>query len=180
MSRIGRKPIKVPAGVTVKIEENTIRVEGPKGKLSHPIMPNIKIEQEGDTIFVKRENDEKQTRAFHGLMRAKLANMITGVSVGYTKELELVGVGYRAEVQGNTINFTLGYSHPVKYVLPNGVTATVDKQTKIILSSADKEVLGQTAANIIALRYPDAYKGKGIRYAGQVIKLKPGKTAAKK
>jgi len=180
MSRIGRKPILVPKGVVVKVEDGVIKVEGPKGKLSHPLMPNIKIEQNADTILVKRENDEKQTVAFHGLIRAKLANMITGVSVGFTKELELVGVGYRADVQGKTLNFTLGYSHPVKYELPAEVNVTVDKQTKLILTSADKEILGQTAANLVALRSPDAYKGKGVRYAGQIIKLKPGKTAAKK
>lgn len=180
MSRIGRKPIIVPKGVTVKVEDGVVRVEGAKGKLSHPIMPNIRIEQEGDTIYVKRDNDDKKTVAFHGLMRAKLANMITGVSVGFTKELELVGVGYRADVQGKTLNFTLGYSHPVKFELPAEVNVTVDKQTKIILTSADKEILGQTAVNIVSLRKPDAYKGKGVRYAGQIIKLKPGKTAAKK
>ncbi|GAB4439265.1 MAG: 50S ribosomal protein L6 [bacterium] len=180
MSRIGRKPIILPKGVNVKVEDNTIKVEGPKGKLIHPLSPGIKIEQDGDTLLVKRENDQKQTVAFHGLIRAKLANMITGVSTGFTKELELVGVGYRAELQGKTLNFTLGYSHPVKYELPAEVSATVDKQTKVILSSANKEILGQTAANIIALRKPDAYKGKGVRYSGQFIKLKPGKTAAKK
>lgn len=180
MSRIGRKPIIVPKGVTIKVEENVINVEGPKGKLAHPMMPNIKIEQEADTLLVKRENDQKQAIAFHGLIRAKLANMITGVSTGFTKELELVGVGYRAELQGKTLSFTLGYSHPVKYELPAEVSATVEKQTKVILSSADKELLGQTAANLVALRSPDAYKGKGVRYSGQLIKLKPGKTAAKK
>ncbi len=180
MSRIGRKPITVPKGVTVKVNDNTIIVEGPKGKLSHPLMPNIYLEQNGEQIMVKRENDEKQTVAFHGLIRAKLANMITGVSTGFTKELELVGVGYRAELQGKILNFSLGYSHPVKFELPAEVAATVDKQTKIVLTSTDKELLGQTAANLIALRPPDAYKGKGVRYSGQLIKLKPGKTAAKK
>lgn len=180
MSRIGRKPIVIPKGVNVKVEDGVVKVEGPKGKLSHPLMPNIKIEQNGDSIIVRRENDEKETVAFHGLMRAKLANMVIGVSTGFTKELELVGVGYRADIQGKTINLTLGYSHPVKFELPADVTATVDKQTRIILTSPNKEILGQTAANLIALRPPDAYKGKGVRYAGQIIKLKPGKTAAKK
>lgn len=180
MSKIGRKPILIPKGVNVKVENDILTVEGPKGKLKHPLMPNIDLEISGETILVKRANDEKQTKAYHGLVRAKLANMITGVSNGFTRELELVGVGYRADLQGKTLNFTLGYSHPVKFELPEGVSATVDKQTKIILSSPDKEVLGQTAANLVALRKPDAYKGKGVRYSGQLIKLKPGKTAAKK
>lgn len=180
MSKIGRKPILIPKGVNVKVENNVLSVEGVKGKLKHPLMPNIDIEITGETILVKRANDEKQTKAYHGLIRAKLANMITGVSNGFTKELELVGVGYRADLQGKTLSFTLGYSHPVKFELPEGVSATVDKQTKIILNSPDKDVLGQTAANLVALRRPDAYKGKGVRYSGQLIKLKPGKTAAKK
>lgn len=180
MSRIGRKPVVLPNNVKVTIKDDVVIVEGPKGKLEHPIMPGITVEVNDKNVLLKRANDEKTTKAFHGLMRAKLANIIKGVSEGFTMELELVGVGYRAEVQGKDLNFTLGYSHPVKFNLPNGVSATVDKQTKIALSSIDKELLGQTAANILALRTIDAYKGKGVRKAGQFIKLKPGKTAAKK
>ncbi|MCX7991778.1 MAG: 50S ribosomal protein L6 [Proteobacteria bacterium] len=180
MSRIGRKPIALPKNVKVTVKDNMLLVEGPKGKLEHPIMPKITVEVTDNTVFLKRENDDKATRAFHGLMRAKLANMVKGVSDGFTLELELVGVGYRAELQGKDLNFTLGYSHPIKFILPSGVSAAVDKQTKISLTSIDKELLGQTAANILGLRKVDIYKGKGVRRAGQFIKLKPGKTAAKK
>lgn len=180
MSRIGRKPIALPKNVKVSVKDNLVLVEGPKGKLEHPIMPKILVEITDNSVILKREDDEKATRAYHGLMRAKLANMIKGVSEGFTMDLELVGVGYRAELQGKDLNFTLGYSHPIKFNLPQGVSAVVDKQTKISLSSIDKELLGQTAANILALRKVDIYKGKGVRRAGQFIKLKPGKTAAKK
>lgn len=180
MSRIGRKPIALPKNVKVTVKDNVVVVEGPKGKLEHPIMPRITVEITDNSVVLKRQDDEKTTKAFHGLMRAKLANMVKGVSEGFSLDLELVGVGYRAELQGRDLNFTLGYSHPVKFVLPQGVSAVVDKQTKITLSSIDKELLGQTAANILALRKIDIYKGKGIRKVGQVIKLKPGKTAAKK
>lgn len=180
MSKIGRKPILLPKGVTVTVMDNKVKVQGPKGALEHEIMPNIKVNVKEGVVEVLRENDRKQTKAFHGLMRAKINNMVIGVTQGFTKELELVGVGYRADLQGNVLNFTLGYSHPVKFELPKGVSCSVDKQTKIVLTSIDKEILGQTAANIMALRMPDAYKGKGIRVAGTVIKLKPGKAAAKK
>lgn len=180
MSKIGRKPIELPKGVTVTVNENKIKVQGPKGSLEHDLMPGIKINVKENQVLVERENDKNQTKAFHGLMRAKVNNMIIGVSKGFTKELELFGVGYRADLQGNVLNFTLGYSHPIKFELPQGVSCSVEKQTKIILNSIDKEILGQTAANIMALRLPDAYKGKGVRIAGAVIKLKPGKAAAKK
>ncbi len=180
MSRIGRKPIALPKNVKVLVDNGKVMVEGPKGKLEHPVMPGITVEITENSLILKRADDEKETKAYHGLMRAKLANLVKGVSEGFTMDLELVGVGYRAEVQGRDLNFTLGYSHPVKFNLPEGVTATVDKQTKISLSSINKEILGQTAANILALRKTDAYKGKGVRKAGKVIKLKPGKTAAKK
>lgn len=180
MSRIGRKPIVLPKNVKISVKENMLSVEGPKGMLEHPLMPKISVEVTDNSVMLKREDDDKETRAYHGLMRAKLANMVKGVSEGFTMDLELVGVGYRAEVQGKDLNFTLGYSHPIKFNLPNGVSAAVDKQTKISLSSIDKELLGQTAANILALRRVDIYKGKGVRKAGQFIKLKPGKTAGKK
>lgn len=180
MSKIGRKPIELPKGVTVTITENKVKVQGPKGTLEHDIMPGIRVNVKENQVVVERENDKNQTKAFHGLMRAKLNNMVIGVSQGFTKELELFGVGYRADLQGNVLNFTLGYSHPIKFELPKGVNCSVEKQTKIILNSIDKEILGQTAANIISLRLPDAYKGKGVRLAGTVLKLKPGKAAAKK
>jgi len=180
MSKIGRKPIELPKGVTVTLTENKVIVQGPKGSLDHDLLPGIKININGNQVVVERENDKNQTKAFHGLMRAKINNMVVGVSKGFTKELELFGVGYRADLQGNILNFTLGYSHPVKFELPKGVSCSVEKQTKIILSSIDKDILGQTAANILALRLPDAYKGKGVRIAGTVLKLKPGKAAAKK
>jgi large subunit ribosomal protein L6 len=180
MSKIGRKPILLPKGVTVVIKDDKVKVQGPKGLLEHDLLPNINVEVKDGVVEVKRENDKKQTMAFHGLMRAKINNMIIGVTQGFTKELELVGVGYRADLQGNVLNFTLGYSHPVKFELPKNVSCSVEKQTKIVLTSIDKELLGQTAANIMKLRLPDAYKGKGIRIAGTVLKLKPGKAAAKK
>lgn len=180
MSKIGRKPIPLPQGVTLNVTDGKVIVKGPKGTLEHTLMPNIIVNIEDNFVEVLRENDKKQTLAFHGLMRAKINNMITGVTNGFTKELELVGVGYRADLQGNVLNFMLGFSHPVKFEIPKGVNCVVEKQTKIILTSIDKDILGQTAANIISLRLPDAYKGKGIRPAGAVLKLKPGKAAAKK
>jgi large subunit ribosomal protein L6 len=187
MSRIGKKPVEIPKGVEVKIDKNIITAKGPKGTLSLEIHPRIKVTLEvgGESnsygkIVLKRPTDEKQDKALHGTMRALVANMIEGVSKGYEKVLEIFGVGYRAQVQGNKLIFSLGYSHPVEFQLPEGIKATVDsKQTTITLQGADKALLGQVAANIRALRPPDPYKGKGIRYAGEQLRLKPGKAGKK-
>lgn len=180
MSRIGKKPVEIPKGVDVKIDKNFITAKGPKGSLTLQIHPRIKVSLEDGKIILQRPSDEKQDKALHGTMRALVANMIEGVSKGYERVLEIVGVGYRAQLQGNSLIFSLGYSHPVEFQLPEGIKATVDsKQTTITLSGTDKHLLGQIAANIRALRPPDPYKGKGIRYAGEHLKLKPGKAGKK-
>jgi len=177
MSRIGKKPIQVPGGVDVKISGLDVSIKGPKGQLQWVLPEAVNVDVQEQAIVVQRRNDSKEHRALHGLARSILANMVTGVTEGYKRDLELVGVGYRAQVQGNRLQFTLGYSHPVEFLLPDGITAEVDKkQTLISLNGIDKQLIGQTAANIRELRLPDAYKGKGVRFAGQRIKLKPGKT----
>ena len=178
MSRIGKKPIAIPSGVDLKVSGAAIKVKGPKGELnwSHPSGVSVAME-EGKAV-VSRAGDDKPVRALHGLTRALIQNMVTGVSQGYTKTLELQGVGYRAQVQGDKLSFTVGYSHPVEFKLPDGIKAEVDKkQTIITLTGIDKQLLGQVAADIKAIRKPDAYKGKGIRYAGERLKLKAGKAA---
>jgi len=177
MSRVGKKPIPVPSGVDVKISGADVSVKGPKGKLDWVLPDAVNVNVQDQTIVVQRKDDSKEKRALHGLARSILSGMVTGVTDGYKRELELVGVGYRAQVQGNKIVFSLGYSHPVEFLLPEGITAEVDKkQTTIALNGIDKQLIGQTAANLKELRLPDAYKGKGVRYAGERIKLKPGKT----
>lgn len=180
MSRIGKKPIAIPGGVDVKIEGSNIRVKGPKGELNWDCPEDVKIAVEGGAVSVSRIRDTKTDRSLHGLSRSLVANMITGVSQGYQRVMEILGVGYRAQVQGNKILLTLGYSHPVEFQLPAGISATADqKQTTITLSGIDKQLLGQVAANIRALRTPDIYKGKGVRYSGERIKLKVGKAGKK-
>lgn len=175
MSRVGRKPIPVPPGVKIQIGER-LDVQGPKGKLSVPIPKGIRVEQAGATLEIKREAD--RYAALHGLTRALAANAVTGVSTGFTRELEIVGIGYRAEAKGRTVSFSLGYSHPIELVLPDGVDCKVDKQTAVTLTSYDKEALGQVAANIRSLREPDPYKNKGVRYKGEVLRKKVGKAGA--
>ncbi len=182
MSRVGRKPIEIPKGVEVKLQGTLVKVKGPKGELSWSHPPEITVKVEDSKVVVQRPDDTKHKRALHGLTRALIANMVKGVSEGFKRELEIVGVGYRADLKGNKLVFNLGYSHPVEYELPEGVKATVDhkvKPMKIILEGIDKQLLGQVAANLRALRPPDAYKGKGIRYAGERLILKPGKAAKK-
>lgn len=180
MSRVGKKPIEIPQGVKAEVKQGVIAVKGPKGELSYTFPEGMKITVSDSAIVIERNSDTKVDRALHGLTRSLVSNMVSGVSQGYTKVLEITGVGYRAQVKGNKINFTLGYSHPIEFELPAGVTAKVDeKQTTITLNCIDKQLLGQVAANIRELRAPDAYKGKGIRYAGQRIKLKAGKTGKK-
>jgi len=180
MSRIGRMPITVPDGVKVDIGGGEIKVKGAKGELGWRYPERVKVTMADKKVIVERIGDEKTSRALHGLSRSLINNMVTGVSAGYTREMELVGVGYRATIKGEQIDFALGYSHPVIFKLPKGITAEVDKkQTKLVISGFDKQLLGQTAANIRSLRPPDAYKGKGVRYAGERIKLKPGKSGTK-
>jgi large subunit ribosomal protein L6 len=175
MSRVGKKPIPLPAGVKVQIGEQLI-VEGPKGKLTVPVPKGIRIEKNDGMLEVKRDGDEYA--ALHGLTRALAANAVTGVSQGFTRELDIVGIGYRAEARGNVLMFSLGYSHPIEFMMPPGVECKVDKNTHIVLSGIDKQLLGQVAANIRSLRPPEPYKQKGIRYTGEVLRKKVGKTGA--
>ena len=180
MSRIGKKPIDIPAGVDVKLLDNTIKIKGPKGELQWTLPVGAKASVAENRILVERENDLKKNRALHGLSRNLVANMVTGVTTGYQRVLEIVGVGYRAQVQGSKIMLSLGYSHPVEFNLPDGISAAVDqKQTQITLTGIDKQKIGQIAANLKTLRKPDVYKGKGVRYSGQRLKLKVGKTGKK-
>src|SRR6204780_549297 len=178
MSRIGKKPIPIPKGVTVKVEGNTVLVQGPKGKLDTALPAGIKVEQKDGNIVAIRENDSQA--AVHGLARALVNNAVEGVTKGWTRDLGIVGIGYRAEMKGKTVVFSLGYSHPIEYPLPTGVDAVVDpKQTKISLTGIDRQKVGQVAAEMRALRPPDPYKNKGVRYAGERLKKKVGKTGAK-
>ena len=180
MSRIGRMPITVPAGVEVTIaENNVVTVKGPKGTLTQALRPEMILEQDGNTIHVKRPSDDKLHCALHGMTRALLHNMVVGVSEGFKKELEINGVGYRAAKQGNNINFTLGFSHPVVKEPPAGITFEVPAPNKIVVSGADKEKVGAVAAEIRTLRPPEPYKGKGIRYEGEYVRRKMGKAGAK-
>lgn len=175
MSRVGRKLIPLPKGVQVNIGDD-LRVEGPKGKLTVPVPAGIKVSQVNGNLQLERDGDEHA--AVHGLTRALAANAINGVSTGFTRELDIVGIGYRADIKGRIATFTLGYSHPIEVLLPEGVDLKIDKQTHLVLSSFDKQLLGQVAANIRALRKPDPYKNKGIRYTGEPLKKKVGKTGA--
>ena len=179
MSRIGKKPISLPQGVKVNISGNKVEVQGPKGKLSTTVPQGIKVQQNDGTIVAVREND--QQAALHGLTRALLNNAVEGVTKGWTRELEIVGIGYRAEMKGKaTVVFSLGYSHPIEYPLPSDIQVAVDpKQTKLTLTGIDRQKIGQVAAEMRGLRPPDPYKNKGVRYAGEKLKKKVGKTGAK-
>jgi large subunit ribosomal protein L6 len=172
---VGKKPIPLPQGVNVQIGEQ-LEVSGPKGKLQVPIPPGIQVKQSNGNLELARENDH--LAALHGLTRALAANAVQGVSGGFTKELDIVGIGYRADVKGRIATFTLGYSHPIEVLLPEGVDLKIDKQTHLVLSGYDRQMLGQVAANIRALRKPDPYKNKGVRYTGEVLRKKVGKTGA--
>jgi large subunit ribosomal protein L6 len=178
MSRVGRAPIPVPSGVEVTINGSNVAVKGPKGTLTRTIPDPITLRQEGEEILVERPNDEREARSRHGLVRALVNNMVVGVSAGFTRELEIVGVGYRATAAGpNKLDLALGFSHPVDFTAPDGVTFEVPSPTRVIISGIDKELVGQTAANIRKIRKPEPYKGKGIRYAGERIVRKAGKAA---
>ena len=176
MSRVGKKPIPLPAGVKISIGAE-LQVEGPKGKLTVPVPEGVRVEKNDSTLEIKRDNDAYA--ALHGLTRALTANAVTGVSTGFTREMDIVGIGYRAEMKGgNIISFSLGYSHPIEFLLPAGVECKIDKLTHLVLTSIDKQQLGQVAANIRSLRPPEPYKQKGIRYTGEVVRKKVGKTGA--
>ncbi|MBV9301806.1 MAG: 50S ribosomal protein L6 [Acidobacteriaceae bacterium] len=175
MSRVGNKPIPLPKGVNIRLGER-LEVEGPKGKLAVPIPAGIKIEQKNNHLELVRDNDK--LAAIHGLTRALAANAVQGVSTGFTRELDIVGTGYRADVKGKVATFTLGYSHPIEFLLPPGVDLKIDKQTHLVLTGFDRQVVGQVAAQIRALRPPDPYKNKGVRYTGEVLRKKAGKTGA--
>jgi len=179
MSRIGRSPIPVPSGVTVALaDDHTVTVTGPQGALARTVPAAISIRQDGDVLVVERPDDQRQNRALHGLTRSLVANMVAGVSSGFSKELEIVGVGYRATAQGPTkIEFALGFSHPVPVEAPPGITFEVPVPTRVIVRGIDKELVGQVAANIRKIRKPEPYKGKGVRYAGEVVLRKAGKAA---
>jgi large subunit ribosomal protein L6 len=175
MSRIGKLPIEIPSGVNVKVEPGAVHVKGPRGQLSAQTSPLVEVKIEGNRATIARRDDSRQARAVHGLTRKLVANMVTGVSGGFRRVLEINGVGYRAESKGRALQLALGYSHPIVFELPQGVDAKVDKQTVITLEGADRQVLGETAAAIRKLRPPEPYKGKGIKYAEETIRRKAGK-----
>jgi large subunit ribosomal protein L6 len=179
MSRIGKAPIAIPSGVDITITGQHVTVKGPKGTLSRVIPGEIIVRKEDATLFVERPNDERQNRSLHGLCRTLVSNMVIGVTDGFSKELEIVGVGYRAEAQGANLRLALGFSHPVNVPAPDGITFEIPVQTRIIIKGIDKELVGQVAANIRSIRKPEPYKGKGVRYAGERILRKAGKTGKK-
>jgi len=179
MSRIGKKPIALPKGVTVKIGTGSVEVQGPKGKLNQYVPPGIVFAQDDGSLVAKQERDEPALGKFHGLARSLVANAVTGVTEGFKKELDIVGIGYRAELKGKQVHFALGYSHPIVFDIPNGIDIAIDKQTHITVTGVDRQLVGQVAANIRRMRKPDPYKQKGVRYTGEVLKKKVGKTGAK-
>ncbi len=178
MSRIGKSPIKVPSGVTVTINGSDVTVKGPKGELKRTFRPEISISQEGDEVLVKRDSDERSSRSLHGLSRTLLNNMVVGVSSGFEKKLQVVGVGYRAAVEGNKLVLALGYSHPVEIELPKGISVEVGKGNIITVTAYDKQALGDFCAYVRGKRPPEVYKGKGVKYENEVIRKKAGKAAA--
>jgi large subunit ribosomal protein L6 len=178
MSRIGKKPIPIPKGVTVKVAADAVEVQGPKGKLRQPLPPGIVFAQEDGSLVARLERDDNELRKFHGLARSLVANAVSGVTDGFKKELDIVGIGYRAELKGKQVVFALGYSHPIVFDIPNGIDIAIDKQTHITVTGADRQVVGQVAANIRRMRKPDPYKQKGVRYTGEQLKKKVGKTGA--
>ncbi|MBE7561288.1 50S ribosomal protein L6 [bacterium] len=177
MSRIGKMPIPIPAGVSVQLGADRVEVRGPRGQLSHPILPKTRLSMEGGAVVVTREDDSKDARAQHGSMRARLANLITGVTAGYEKRLEVQGVGYTVEAAGPMLKMRLGFSHPVEFALPEGISAKVERNV-VMLTGIDNQLLGETAARIRRIRPPEHYKGKGIRYAGERVRIKEGKKNA--
>jgi large subunit ribosomal protein L6 len=179
MSRIGKKPVAIPNNVTVTVDGSTVKVKGPKGELTRTFDPGMKISVEGNEVIIDRPGEEKRDRAMHGLTRALLANMVTGVTEGFKKTLEIVGVGYKAEKRGKNLVVTVGYSHPVNYPEPSGITLSTPAPTTIVIEGIDKQKVGQVAAELREFRPPEPYKGKGIRYQGEQVRRKAGKTAGK-
>ena len=179
MSRIGKKPIAIPKGVTVKVLQGAVEVKGPKGQLKQTFPAGIAFEQADGLLVAKRVGEDPALGSFHGLARSLVANAVTGVTDGFKKDLDIVGVGYRAEVKGKQIIFALGYSHAVVFEIPPGIDIAIDKQTHIAVTGVDRQLVGQVAANIRRLREPDPYKQKGVRYTGEILKKKAGKTGAK-
>jgi large subunit ribosomal protein L6 len=178
VSRVGRKPIPIDKGVKVEIKGNTVKVTGPKGELSAHVHKDLRVAMKDNTVVVSRSGDQKEARALHGLWRALIQNMVKGVSTGYDRKLELVGVGYRAEMRGRRLQLALGYSHPILFVPPDGIKIEAPTQTNITVSGIDKELVGRVAAKIRSFRPPEPYKGKGVKYEGEVIRRKAGKAAA--
>jgi len=179
MSRIGKKPIPIPKGVTVKVAPDAIEVKGPKGQMRQALPPGIVFAQDDGSLVATLAREDGELRKFHGLARSLVANAVTGVTEGFKKELDIVGVGYRAELKGKQVHFALGYSHPVIFDIPSGIDIAVDKQTHVTVTGVDRQLVGQVAANIRRMRKPDPYKQKGVRYTGEVLKKKVGKTGAK-
>ena len=178
MSRIGRKPIAVPKGVNVTVHSDAVEVKGPKGTLRQRVPPGVTFSVQGEDLVAATEREDPELRKFHGLARSLMANAVLGVTQGFKKELDIVGVGYRAEVKGKQVVFALGYSHPVVFDIPAGIDVAIDKQTHVTVTGIDRQLVGQVAANIRRLRKPDPYKQKGVRYTGEVLKKKVGKTGA--
>ena len=179
MSRIGKLPIDIPVGVKVNIDNGNVTVTGPKGTLSRTVLDTVSLELTDKSLTVTRADDSIKARSAHGLTRTLLSNMVTGVTKGFERALEINGVGYRAEIKGDILNLSLGYSHPINFKLPNGITVEVDKMTKLLVKGIDKELVGQTAAKIRDFRSPEPYKGKGVKYADETILRKAGKTGKK-
>jgi large subunit ribosomal protein L6 len=179
MSRIGRKPVVLPKGVTLEVQENTVAVKGPRGELRRTLHPEMQLAVANGQFTVTRPSDEKRHKALHGLTRTLVQNMVDGVSKGYSKSLEIQGVGYKAEAKPYGVNLIVGFSHPVKYEAPQGIKITVDNNTLVKIEGADKELVGQVAAELRSVRPPEPYKGKGIRYVGEQVRRKAGKTGAK-
>jgi large subunit ribosomal protein L6 len=179
MSRIGKKPITIPGGVTVKVLDRAVEVKGPKGTLRQMVPPGIDFAMDGAVLQAKRSTDDPQLAKFHGLARSLVANAVTGVTEGFKRELDIVGVGYRAELKGKQVILALGYAHAVVFDIPPGIDITIDKQTHLTVTGVDRQLVGQVAANLRRLRKPDPYKQKGVRYTGEVLKKKAGKTGAK-
>jgi large subunit ribosomal protein L6 len=178
MSRIGKKPIAVPKGVTVTVKPDAVEVKGPKGTLTQRVPPGVRFTVAGAELVAELEREDPSLGKFHGLARSLMANAVTGVTDGFKKELDIVGVGYRAEVKGKQVVFALGYSHPIVFDIPNGIDIAIDKQTHVTVTGIDRQLVGQVAADIRRMRKPDPYKQKGVRYTGEVLKKKVGKTGA--
>ena len=178
MSRIGKQPVEVPSGVKVALQDHSVRIEGPKGKLDLSLDPTISVKQEGSTVVLERPNDDRKSKALHGLYRSLIQNMVLGVTTGYTKTLEIQGVGYKAEMKGKQIVLSVGYANQIPVSIPDGVDVKLEGPTKVVVSGVDKQKVGQFAANVRNVRKPEPYKGKGIRYEGEQVKIKAGKAFA--